>query len=52
MFLDGSVTKTFTAADLSNGILNLAFLFPQGMSGGYCHYVSIYDASGKLVSKR
>lgn len=52
MFRDGSTTMTFTQANLSNGILNLEFLFPNGMSGGYCHYVSIYDASGNLISKR
>lgn len=52
MFPDGSTTKTFTEADLFNKILNLKFLFPEGMSGGYCHYVSIYDAKGQLISKR
>lgn len=52
MFRDGSTVGTFTADDLVNGILNLEFLFPKGASGGYCHYVKIYDAAGNLIANR
>jgi len=52
MFRDGGTVKTFTAADLANGILNLEFLFPKGTPGGYCHYVKIYDSAGNIIATR
>jgi len=51
-FLDGSVTKTLTAADFVNGIHNLVFLFPADFSGGYCHTIEILDRNGEVIARR
>jgi len=51
-FLDGSTQKTFSAADLTNGINYLEFLMPEGTDGGFCHYVEIRDADGNVFARR
>lgn len=51
-FLDGTKTFTLSAADFTNDIYYLDFLFPIGMSGGYCHYIDIYDRNGAFVARR
>lgn len=51
-FLDGTTTLTLTAEDFVNGVYNLEFLFPQGLNGGYCHHIRVFDRNGKLVGRR
>ncbi len=51
-FLDGTKKKTFRASDFTNGLTTLEFLFPVGMSGGFCHYIDIYDQNGLLIGRR
>lgn len=51
-FLDGSSKLTLTAADLDNGVVNVSFLINKGLTGGYCHYVTIYDADGNVIATR
>ena len=51
-FLDGTTVKYFTEADFIDGILKLQFLFPVSTPGGYCHYVDIIDADGKVLGRR
>ena len=52
MFLDGATVKFLSVDDFTNGIAYLEFLFPQGMAGGYCHYIDVYDAAGHLIGRR
>jgi hypothetical protein len=51
-FLDGSKVKTFSAADFNEGILLFSFLYDTDISGGYCHYIDIYDATGTFIGRR
>ena len=51
-FLDGTKSRVLTAADFQNDIANLRFLFPIGMTGGYCHYVTVYDRYGNAITRR
>ena len=51
-FPDGTKKKTYYAEDFVNGIVNLEFLMPIGTNGGYCHYISIYDANGTRIGSR
>lgn len=51
-FLDGTKTLTLRAADLADGFYNLEFLFPDGMDGGYCHYIDLYDRNGSYLGRR
>ena len=48
-FRDGSIGKSFTRADLPNGILSLEMLYPSVFSGGLCHRYVIRDANGFVV---
>lgn len=52
MFTDGSTLKTIYPAGLTNGSVNLEFLFPLGMPGGYCHSVLVYDRNGVYLGTR
>jgi hypothetical protein len=52
MFADGSTFKSIYPGDLTNGWVNLAFLFPLGQSGGYCHSLTVYDRNGALIGGR
>ena len=52
MFQDGSVLASFTAADFKDDLLWLDFFYPIGMSGGYCHYVTIRDRAGVVVGRK
>lgn len=51
-FLDGTMTQTLYACDFTNGLAHLKFLYPQGMAGGYCHYIDIYGANGQYLGRR
>lgn len=51
-FMDGTKTRTLTAEDFINDVYYLDFLFPVGLSGGYCHHVDIYDRNGSFVARR
>jgi len=51
-FLDGSTKLAISTADFVNGSYNLQFLFNKNLTGGYCHYIDIYDRNGKLVASR
>jgi len=51
-FMDGTKTLTLTSADFVNGIYDLEFLFPLGMAGSYCHYVTVYDRNGVALGTR
>lgn len=51
-FRDGTTALTLTAEDFVNGVYNLEFLFPQGLNGGYCHYIRVFDRNGQLVGRR
>lgn len=51
-FPDGTKKKTLYASDFNNGLANIQFLFPQGMNGGYCHYIDIYDQNGAYLGRR
>jgi hypothetical protein len=52
MFLDGTTQRQIYASDVENGIVNLSFLFPLGLPGGYCHHVSVFDRYGTLLGTR
>jgi len=52
MFLNGSTLMSVYPTDLTNGWINLQFLFPIGMPGGYCHTVLIYDRNGVYLGTR
>lgn len=52
MFANGSTFKSIYPADLTNGWVNLVFLFPLGQSGGYCHSLTVYDRDGTLIGGR
>jgi hypothetical protein len=51
-FLDGTKTLTLRTNDFANDTYNLEFLFPVDMSGGYCHYIDIYDRNGNYMGRR
>lgn len=52
MFPDGGTLKTIHPADLGNGWVNIEFLFPLGMAGGYCHNLLVYDRHGNFLGTR
>ena len=52
MFTNGSTLKTIYPSDLSNGWVNLEFLYPLGMPGGYCHNLLVYDRNGVYLGTR
>lgn len=52
MFLDGSSQKSVYPADLTNGWVNLQFLFPIGAGGGYCHNLSVYGRNSDYLGSR
>ncbi len=51
-FLDGTTVKTLYASDLVNGVAHVDFRYPPGMTGGYCHYIRVYDAANNLLGTR
>ena len=51
-FLNGTTTLTLRASDFVNDFYNLEFLFPETLSGGYCHYIDIYDRNGNFLGRR
>jgi hypothetical protein len=52
MFRNGSMLKSIYPADLTQGWVNLEFLFPQGAAGGYCHSLQIYGRNGEYLGTR
>ena len=50
MFPDGTTVKLLAAEDFVDGQLMLNFLVPNGIAGGYCHYIEILDEKGNVVS--
>lgn len=52
MFLNGTTIRNIHQADLTNGSVNLQFLFPLGMPGGYCHNLRVFDRNGVLLGTR
>ena len=52
MFRNGSTLKSIYPADLTNGWVNLEFLFPLGTGGGYCHSLQIYGRKGEYLGTR
>ncbi|MES2982793.1 MAG: discoidin domain-containing protein [Verrucomicrobiota bacterium] len=52
MFPNGSTLKTIYPASLTNGSVNLQFLFPTNMAGGFCHHINVYDRNGTLLGTR
>ncbi|QQL43724.1 PA14 domain-containing protein [Sulfuriroseicoccus oceanibius] len=51
-FLDGSTVMTISADQIDKGLYLLKFLVPEGMEGGYCHYIDIYGADGEYLGRR
>jgi len=51
-FLDGTTKLRLSAEDFKNGSYDLQFLFNKNLTGGFCHYISIYDRNGKRLSIR
>ncbi len=52
MFPNGSTLRKIYPADLSTGSVNMEFLFPIGLPGGYCHSVNVYDRKGSYLGTR
>jgi hypothetical protein len=52
MFPDGSFSRAVLPSDLENGWTNLAFLFPVGMPGAYCHTVSVFGRKNDYLGTR
>jgi PA14 domain len=50
-FLDGTTVKTLVASDLVEGVAYLDFRYPQGMTGGYCHYIDVYDGQNRYLGR-
>jgi hypothetical protein len=50
-FMDGTTVKTLVASDLEEGVAYLDFRYPQGMSGGYCHYIDVYDGQNRYLGR-
>jgi hypothetical protein len=50
MFANGGTVKTIYASDVSNGRVNLEFLVLFGLTGGYCHSLTVFDRYGNLLS--
>jgi len=52
MFPNGTTVRNIRQADLTNGSVNLQFLYPLGMPGGYCHTLRVFDRNGVLLGTR
>jgi hypothetical protein len=51
-FLDGTKNKTLRSEDFVNGINTVSFLIPNGMRGGFCHRLRVFDRNGRLIANR
>ena len=51
-FMDGTTVMTLTAADFINGVAYVDFLYPSDLTGGYCHYIDVYDAQNRNLGRR
>jgi Bacterial TSP3 repeat/PA14 domain len=52
VFPDGTKLKTVYPSGLVNGWLNLEFYYPLNQSGGYCHFLEVYDRNGAMLGGR
>ncbi len=52
IFPDGTKKLTLRPSDFVNGVTYLKFLFPIGMSGGYCHHIDVFDRNGAYLGRR
>ncbi len=52
MFSDGSIEKNLFAEDFVDGVTYVDFLFPERLTGGYCHHLSVFDGQGVLLNQR
>jgi hypothetical protein len=51
-FMDGTTVMTLTDADFVNGVAYLQFRFAPGITGGYCHYIDVYDGQNHFMGRR
>jgi acylphosphatase len=51
-FMDGTTAMTLSAADFVNDVAYLQFRFAPGITGGYCHYIEVYDAQNHFMGRR
>jgi hypothetical protein len=51
-FMDGTTVMTLTDTDFVNGVAYLQFRFAPGITGGYCHYMDVYDGQNHFMGRR
>jgi hypothetical protein len=51
-FLGGNKKKNLFHDDFVNGVNTVSFLIPNGMRGGFCHRIRIFDRNGRLIANR
>jgi hypothetical protein len=51
-FMDGTTVMTLADTDFVNGVAYLQFRFAPGITGGYCHYIDVYDSQGHSFGRR
>ena len=51
-FLDGTKKKTLFHDDFVNGVNTVSFLIPNGLRGGFCHRIRVFDRNGRLIANR
>jgi hypothetical protein len=51
-FMDGTTVKTLNASDFVDGVANVDFRFPPNLTGGYCHYIDVYDSENRYLGRR
>jgi hypothetical protein len=51
-FLDGTKKKKLDHDDFVNGVNTVSFLIPNGMRGGFCHRIRVFDRNGRLIANR
>ena len=49
-FLDGTKNKTLFHDDFVNGVSTVSFLIPNGLPGGFCHSIRIFDRNGRQIA--
>ena len=50
-YLDGTTVLELSSEDFTNGVAYVDFRYSAGMSGGYCHYMDIYDAENRHLGR-
>jgi hypothetical protein len=51
-FMDGTSVMTLMPADFVNGVAYLQFRFAPGITGGYCHYIDVFDSQNHCMGRR